>query len=498
VFPDLEPHDVIEVRYRVDDVAHRNLFADYFGDLHVLQDFVPTLHMQYVLITPTTREIYRNTPRLPGLTYTQRIEGKRRIDTYVVQGQPPLRSEDDMPGVTEIAPYLHVSTYKSWQDVGRWYWGLIKDQLYADAALKRTVADLMIGATTTRQKVERIHGWAVKHTRYVALEFGIHGFLPYRVPLIVQRGFGDCKDKASLMYTMLREAGIDARIVLVRTRRNGAMEPAPASLSAFDHAITYVPGLDLYLDGTAEHSGIDELPSEDQGVMVLLVGPDGAELRQTPVHTADKNVRTRKLQVQLSADGSARIDGSEEVVGAEASGYREHYEATGTRTERLTRALAGTYPGVEVQSQRFEDLTSLSAPVRYSYRLRVPQLGRWDGNELQLPPTTLGDLVRNLTRTPTRLHPLVLSGAHTYLEERVVQLSAGLRVGTLPAGGEVSSPFGKLSVKVTQDKGVITARSELVMTRARVMPAEYAELRRWAEAAEQLLRQRIAVRRGEP
>ena len=36
VFPDLEPGDVVELRYRVDDVAHRNVFADYFGDLHLL------------------------------------------------------------------------------------------------------------------------------------------------------------------------------------------------------------------------------------------------------------------------------------------------------------------------------------------------------------------------------------------------------------------------------------------------------------------------------
>ena len=37
VFSDLEPGDVVELRYRIDDVAHRNLFADYYGDLHMWQ-----------------------------------------------------------------------------------------------------------------------------------------------------------------------------------------------------------------------------------------------------------------------------------------------------------------------------------------------------------------------------------------------------------------------------------------------------------------------------
>ncbi len=498
VFPDLEPGDVVEVRYRIDDVAHRNLYADYFGDVHMFQDFVPVLRSDYVLVTPISRQIYSNEPRFAGLTHTQQLDGKRRIDRYTALNVSALVSEEGMPGMTESSPFLHVSTYKSWQDVGRWWWGLVKDQLYADASLKRTVADLVKDATSTRQKVERIHDWAVGHTRYVALEFGIHGFLPYRVPLIVQRGFGDCKDKASLMYTMLREAGIDARLVLVRTRHNGAVEDMPASLAVFDHAITYVPELDLYLDGTAEHSGITELPSEDQGVMVLQVWPDGAELKRTPILAADQNRRTRTLAVQLSADGSARVDGDEEVTGDEAAGYRDYYQAVGTRAERFERTLGELYPGVELQSQRFEPLGELGKPVRYSYRIRVPEFGRWSGSELEVPPSVLGDLVRNMARTPTRVQPLDLSIARTYVEERTIELPSGLRADSLPAGGEASSEWGKLLLRYSLQKSSVKAHTEFTLVRARVTASEYPAFRRWIEQADQLLRQRIGVRRGEP
>ncbi|HEX2679157.1 MAG TPA: DUF3857 domain-containing protein, partial [Polyangiales bacterium] len=159
VFPDLEPGDVVEVRYRIDDVAHRNLYADYFGDVHMFQDFVPVQTSDYVLITPMSRTIYSNAPKFAGLTHSQQIDtkNKRRIDRYTAQNVAPIVQEDSMPGMTESSPFLHVSTYKSWEDVGRWYWGLIKDQLYADASLKRVVADLVKDATTTREKVERIH-----------------------------------------------------------------------------------------------------------------------------------------------------------------------------------------------------------------------------------------------------------------------------------------------------------------------------------------------------
>jgi len=32
-----------------------------------------------------------------------------------------------MPPWSEVLGSVHVSTYKSWDDLGRWYWGLIKD-----------------------------------------------------------------------------------------------------------------------------------------------------------------------------------------------------------------------------------------------------------------------------------------------------------------------------------------------------------------------------------
>ena len=496
VFPNLEPGDVVEVRYRVDDVAHRNLFADYFGDMQLWQDLVPVASKRYVLITPTSREIFTNDLTDAKLAHTRTVSGEQRIDDYVWSDVPPLRAEDGMPGMTEVSPYLHVSTYRSWQDVGRWYWGLIHDQLYADQALKRTVAELVADKKSVRDKVVSIHDWVVNHTRYVGLEFGIHGFLPYRVPLIVQRGFGDCKDKASLMYTMLREAGIDARIVLLRTRRNGAIHTTPASLAAFDHAITYVPELDLYLDGTAEHSGTSELPSEDQGVTVLLVGPNDAELRTTPVLPASNNVRTRKLTVALDGDGSARVEGREEVVGSEAAGYRQYYEAEGTRAERFERALGAIYPGVELLAQKFEALHVLENPVRYAYRLKVPRFGRTDGDNMQVAPSVLSDLVRTMARAPKREQPLDLGSPNTYIEERTFQAPKGFVFKTVPKGGEVASDYGRLQLQYVSEGNTLKVRTEFVLKEPRVKPGAYEAFRSWVDAADQLLRQRIVLAKG--
>jgi len=498
VFPDLEPGDVVEVQYRTDDIAHRNVFADYYGDLHVLQGFVPTRRMDYVLVTPASRRFYFNEPALPGLRHEHRVEDGRRIDHFFAADVPAIRGEESMPGMTEIAPYLHVSTYRTWEDVGHWWWGLIRDQLQLDDNLRRIVRDLVEGAPDLRTKVQRIHDWVVRNTRYVGLEFGIHGYMPYRMPLVVQRGFGDCKDKASLMYSMFREAGIDARIVLVRTRRNGAIGDLPASLAVFDHAIAYVPELDLYLDGTAEQSGTTELPTMDQGVTVLVVGPDDARLTRTPVMPASASHRQRVLEARLSDDGSAEIRVEEEIRGADAAGYRSTYQSEGTRAERFERALRQIFPGSVLESQTMERLDDLESPVRLQYRARVPQFARRDGDTLRAAPSVLDDLLRNLARTPTRRHALDVGGTRSYDEQRVIVPPPGYRVSRLPEAGRAESTFGQLRLDVESADGQVETRTHFELARDRIAPNEYGAFRRWVEDADRLLRQQIRIERGQP
>ena len=79
--------------------------------------------------------------------------------------------------------------------------------------------------------VAALYGFVVTQTRYVGLEFGIHGFKPYRVDQVLTRRFGDCKDKASLTHALLEAVGLDSRLVLLRMRRLGRLPAAPASLA---------------------------------------------------------------------------------------------------------------------------------------------------------------------------------------------------------------------------------------------------------------------------
>lgn len=492
-FPELRAGDTVELVYRVNDVAYRNVFNDYYGDFRVLAGYVPMKHLEYVLVTPKSREFYFNEPRLPELSHRRSEEGDTRIDRFLAENLEPVRREPRMPGPSETMPYLHVSTYRTWEDVGRWWWGLVQDALVTDPALTRTVEELVAGARDTREKVERIFAWVIRNTRYVGLEFGIHGYLPYRVPLVVQRGFGDCKDKAALLYVMLREAGIDSRLVLVRTRGNGDVDEAPASLAVFDHAIAYVPELDLYLDGTAENGGTNALPTGDQGVLVLVVGPEGAELRRTPVAEPDRAGVKIELTAELSADGSAQAEETQEVFGPMAAAYRTRYQPEATRIERLQQASVGHFPGIEITAPHFEDLDELERPVRFRYQARIPQLAHPDGSSLLIAPSRLSPLGNALGLAAERRHPIDLGGTSTFRERRRLRLPNGATIAELPPGGIAESEFGRLEIRYASRRGELEITTELVWRRDRIPVSDYPAFRRWVTEADALLRARVRV-----
>jgi hypothetical protein len=312
------------------------------------------------------------------------------------------------------------------------------------------------------------------------------------VPDIVTRGFGDCKDKASLIYTMLREAGVDARFVLTRTRPNGAIRAQPASLAVFDHAIAYVPELDLFLDGTAERGGATELPSMDQGALALIVGPSSAELRSLPMRAADTSGRRRDLVVEIGEGGAATLRGTEELRGTEAMSARGTFEAPGTRRERLARSLEGMFPGLEIEQESFEAIEDREQPVRYTWSARVPRFGERDGSTVRIAPSVLGGLTHALAPLPTRRHPLVLGPPFHYRERRVLPLGA-LRAIEVPESAVAESPFGRLSVRYVASAREVAVETELTMTRERVSQQEYAAFRAWVERMDAVLRARIAI-----
>ena len=494
-FENLRAGDVIEVQYTVADVSYQNDMADYFGELAVIGDVLPKRSWDYTLIAPAQRSFYFNQPRLPGLSRQVERQGDDMVYRWAASNVARVDIEPAMPGLTEVAPYLHISTYQSWQEVGRWYWSLVLDQLQSDSTIKQVAAQVTAGLYGDVDKVRALHRFVIEKTRYVGLEFGIHGYKPYPVSQVLLRRFGDCKDKALLLMALLREQGIESELVLLRSRRAGLVDSQPASLAIFDHAITYVPRLDLYLDSTAEFAGMSELPSQDQGVMVLRVGWGKTTLARTPVLPASANRAVRVWKVALAADGSARVDETVTVKGQAAQEWRAHYQTPGERRERYAKVWNSRHTGAQLEAVDMAGVEDRNQPVVVRARALVPHMAeRSQRGEFHLPSSSREtDLTQTYARLGTRRWPLVLGFPWQHEEELEYRLPDGFRLLRAPIARKLQCAFASFDLDMSFDGRTLKVRSRLSVERDRIAASEYGEFRAFLRDVDILLGEPIVI-----
>ncbi len=505
IYEGLRPGDVLELSYTIADVSYENVLRDYFGDLDPIAESAPRRRWEYILLVPASRTFHFNQPKAPGFVARTERRGDEALHRFIATDVPAVVSEPGMPGWAEVSPYLHVSTFAGWDEVGRWYWQLIADQLAADDRLKKAAREAVRGAGSLLEKVRALHRLTLESTRYVGLEFGIHGYKPYKVTQVLSRRFGDCKDKASLLHVFLREVGIESEVVLLRTRRSGRVNSFPASLAIFDHAVVYVPGLSLYLDGTAEFSGMDELPAEDQGVTVLRVGPRGSKLDETPVLPAIKNRVQRRWIATLAPEGGARIEEEIAVSGQAAPEWREHYETPGERSERFARVWEGRFPGAVLEKVELVGVEDRNLPVIARSVATVPTLaeetkdGSW-----RLPVSAREpDLVRSYARLSRRRQEFLLGYPFRHEEDLTFVLPPGFSIESTASPRKITSSFGSFELAVTVSSSTSAAGtqaqvrvvSSTEVSQNRISPASYAAFRAFLGQLDAALRQAIVVRK---
>lgn len=494
-FPSLAAGDRVRIEYKISDVGDANEYGRYFGHLEGFSESAPVLLKQFTLILPADFPLHIHSERLPVEPIVLTREGKKTY-RWVARDLERLLPEPDMPGIIEVGPYLHISTFDDWDAMGRWYAGFIRDQWELTPEIKKRVADLTAGKDSPEEKVRAIHRWVVQQTRYVGLEFGVHGIKPYKVRQVFERRFGDCKDKAILLAAMLREAGTDACMVLIRTRDLGEMAPKPASLAIFNHAICFVPGLDLFLDGTAEYSGLRELPHPDQGVWTLLVWPDGkTERRRTPESEVGRNRFEARYAISLQKDGpDAPFEGSLSFEGEECAWVRQRYQDPDKHAEALEQDLSGSYPGTKVREAKFTDLKDLDAPVEIRFSGVLGRVARPDGEGRVSLPIWMGhtDLTARVASLVRRRYDLLNDYPWRQAYRVTYTLPAGA-VADLPADTSIQTEFGSARRVARQEGSEVTVDLEVSLEVRRVTPERYVEFRAFCNQVDALTGQRLRV-----
>ncbi|HEY8055767.1 MAG TPA: DUF3857 domain-containing protein [Terriglobales bacterium] len=511
--PSMRAGDFVEIAYRVLPTTLESLYGDYFGDLDTFGGAAPTLLQKYIVISPANKPLYSQTVRFHG-GQTKTSHDGQTVYEWSASDLPPELQEPLAAPEIERVPYVSVSAFQTWEQFATWYRHLIRDTFVMDAEMKDTVARLVAGKTSEADKVDAIYRWVIQNTHYVALEFGIHGYRPYPVTQVFHRRFGDCKDKASLLIAMLHQAGIESEFVLVRIRDLGLVDPTVPSVADFDHAIVYVPGMKLYLDGTAEYNGTRELPAGDQRAFVLRI-PVASDLAAagtaqavdarfnapvalapvvTPEKPATVNVVTRSLNGQLDADGNLRFSMDLVVTGDRAPQMRQALELPDRQTGALQAMLRDRLPGIEILSATVQNDNDWNQPLEVRMEGSIPRFASVNGATLLVPRQIVPrSWVPDLAALGSRTTDLLTGPPQIVIEEMHLALPAGYQAGALPAPTQLKQPFAAFQADAVLNGSTLTLRSRIETTQPLIAPDGYAAFRAFWAQVDAALGRSIAI-----
>jgi transglutaminase-like putative cysteine protease len=376
-----------------------------------------------------------------------------------------------------------------WRAIGQWVTALEANRPDPSPEITAKVQQLIAGAPDFYTKLSRITESIQKDIRYFVVMRGIGGLQANHAADVFRNRYGDCKDKTTLLISMLQVAGIHAYYVPVDHRR-GIVDPDVPSLAG-DHMITaieipvdvqdarlkaIVKGKDgkryLIFDPTNERTPVGDLPSYEQGGYGILAAGTASQVIALPVLAPDVSGAERKGEFKLAADGA--LTGTVDVtrIGDEGGSVRLSLKQDDQKQlhDSLEQALGGDIPGVSLVAFKYDEPESLDKPVKLHYDLSAQQYARQAGPLLLVRPRVVGSDVLPNDMKP-RTVPIDLNATGHWHDSYDIALPDGFVVDEIPDPVNLEMDFASYHSAVST-KGALLHYERDYKVKAVELPAE--------------------------
>jgi len=501
-FPEVAIGSFLEYKIKIkrSQLINKNDFVLNYS----LQSHEPVIQASFSVILPKERHLnlkfINEKYNTFGSNLKPLIENNKEKLVYNWQFKniPEIVSESDMPADVEINPSILISTFGNWKDFYAWWWDLAKAKIIADENIKLKVKALIKDKPQDEDKIRAIYNFCAKEIRYVAIEYGQAGFEPHAASDIFKNKYGDCKDQAVLLVTMLKEAGFQSYPVLISTKSYYNLNPDFPS-SSFNHCIAavYFKNKYIFLDPTAETCPFGDLPTQDQNRKVILFKPDGYCLLDTPMFEANHNLVRQELYLKVNNDEtiSAKKINSTFGVYDQAQRYWLLYTQPELIQEALKKAIQDFSIGAKLDNYNIDNLYDLNKPVKLSYNFNGPEYFTIAGN-LRIMPQ-LSSLDTSFVAKEKRKYPIdfsFLGSKETILE---IQIPKDFKLKYLPESIERDSPWTKFIVQYTLADKKIIFKQKTELKKEMVNQEEYLEFKKFIEDLARSIKQRVVLEKEE-
>ena len=499
-FPEIAEGASIEYKLKI--IRNQLINKKDFMQSYPLQSSEPIIAANFTVELPKERTLYIKTLNAEYNNFAADLKpeteqrGANAVYRWQFKNIPQIIPEPKMPAGVEINPTLLLSTFNKWEDIYKWWWSLAKDKMAADGAIKEKTKELTRGLDSDEARVRRIHNFCAKEIRYVAVEYGQAGYEPHQAADIFKNKYGDCKDQAVLLVTMLKEGGFLAWPVLIGTKDYYNLnEDFPGVL--FNHCIAAVLLKDkvIFLDPTAETCPFGDLPVDDQGRRVLLCRDDGYRIESTPAYPAQHNLVRQIMDIKINPDEGIVAQKGVFSYGLydQAQRYWLLYTVPELIRNQLESKIQEISIGSRIDSYSVENADNLDKPVVLTYKFRGPEFFTIGGKLRIMPQLTSLDTA--LVAKDKRRYPIDLGILDTKEIELNLELPDNFVIKYMPQDSVEESPWLKFAVgyRYRDNKLIFTQKVEL--KEDRIPENQYADFKSFSEGLARKIKQRIVLER---
>jgi tetratricopeptide (TPR) repeat protein len=372
-------------------------------------------------------------------------------------------------------PDVQISSFQSWEEVGQWYWNLQKERVEPTAAIRAKAAELTKGLTDDASKLQALYSFVSLQYRYIGIAFGIGRYQPHTADDILTNNYGDCKDKQTLLASLLQASGITLHPALISsTWQLDADIPSPAQ---FDHVIGYLPQgkTSIWLDTTPEVAPVGYLvPRLRDKQALVMSGEKPIQLVTTPANLPFSSTETFSIDGKLGDDGTLEAKVEDTSRGDAEVHLRAAFRQTPQAqwkdlVQRISYALgyAGTVKDVNASAPEVN-----TEPFRFSYSYNRKDYPDWSTRQFTVPGLSFYmAAAKDDTKDPVWLGPHL----ETISNSRVA-LPKDYKPD-VPSDVDLKYDFAEYHASYSDDKGVLVAKRRLLIKLHEVPVSELEDYR---------------------
>jgi transglutaminase-like putative cysteine protease len=366
----------------------------------------------------------------------------------------------------------------SWTELGRFCGSLYQGRGQLPEEARRKVHALVDGLSDDRDKIKVLYGFLQQNTHYVGIELGIGGWQPYDASYVYSKKYGDCKALANYMVALLKEAGIRACPVLIRS---GAEAPAIDTGFAciqFNHviAVAFAGKDSVWLECTSSTLPPGYLSNFTADRDALLLDEQGGHIVHTPVYGIRENRLDRLLKGSIDDQGNLAATLRTDYSGLEQDVPESMINRLNKKDLQEQKRQQFGVPNCSISNLRDSATPGAIPSLEETMELSVDMFATMAGNRLLITPGVFMKRSPRLTESPNRKTPVELRTSVTESDSVVLRLPADWSPeGNLPAGN-YSCALGSYHIRSSFEGGVLTLRCSFSQNKGIYPAQDYARL----------------------